>query len=274
MKKLYLLLVIAIPFNLLAQSETRVDSVDYYRKQLGVLWRNAIDSFRNSGEYKTAYTNFMNKVKVSNNYGSFTIFMDLVHSDFRQFNKMLAQDGFPPLEEIGYRVGFGFGRKFDHFMVDIYLASIGIGNRSKKGIERVSSSFSNAFLFDLGYDVLNSSKISLYPYAGISGRFSQIKYHKRSVANPNYTSITNMLSDGNDVQLESTRIGYQLGVGIDMTLFQNKARTSKTILFVKGGMNRPIWKDKYKHDDLPAYQPNIKNGDWMLTVGFKFAFKN
>lgn len=274
MKKLYLLLTIAIPFNLLAQTGEKTDSIDYYNKELNRLWKNAIDSFRNSEEYKTAYANYIAKVKTSNNYGAFTIFMDVAHSDYRQFNSMLAQDGFAPLDAISYRVGFGSSRKFDHFMVDIYLFTFGIGKASKKGNESVRASFSNVFQFDLGYDVLNSSKISLYPFAGISGRFSQVKYQKKTIANPNYTSITNMLSDENNVSLESTRIGYQLGVGLDLTLFQSKSKISKTIFFVKGGMNRPIWKDKYKRDDIPSYQPNIKNGDWIITTGFKFAIKN
>jgi len=141
------------------------------------------------------------------------------------------------------------------------------------GKESVTTSLSNMLQFDLGYAVLNKERVSIYPYAGIALRFSSITYKKRSDPNPNYTSLANMHTDENHVRLESTRLGYQYGVGIDYAFGYNRSKTYKTILFLKAGVNRPFKADKYKSDGIPDYQPHIKQGDWLLTVGFKFATK-
>jgi hypothetical protein len=277
MRKLYLLILSAIPCSLLAQSEKQkkpVDSITYYQNEMTRMYREIIDSFHNSEAYQSAYANYRDQLKKSKGYTSFIIFMDVFHADYKQFNAMLAQDGFPPLNETGFRIGFGGSRRINQFIVDLYLMAIGLNNKTSRGIETVKTNFSNLLHFDLGYDFLNKSWLGIYPYGGLSLRFSSVRYEKKAIANPDYTSIVNMLSDQNIVSLESTRIGYQLGVGFDVPLFQSKDKLRKTILFIKAGTNRPFGKDKYKHNDIPDYQPDIKQGDWMITVGFKFANKN
>src|SRR5687767_5105320 len=101
-KKLYLALLILIPCLLQAQRERikpQQDSLAIYQRELDSLYRQALDSLRTSEAYMRALgkvDKFSRKIK---GYSGFTIFLDALHSDYGQFNEMLAQEGFPPLEE-------------------------------------------------------------------------------------------------------------------------------------------------------------------------------
>ena len=52
-----------------------------------------------------------------------------------------------------------------------------------------------------------------------------------------------------------------------------KERTFKTIFFIKADVNKPIKIDTYKSDGIPDYKPEIKQGDWLLSLGIKFGNK-
>lgn len=276
MKYFYLFLALLIPFIADAQSDRKkpkTDSLSYYQGELGRLWRANRDSFEKSEPYVAATAGYKRHLKHSNDYTSFTLFFDVFGADYRQLNNMLARDGFPALEETGGRFGFGTSHKIGRVMVDMYFIVAGFSNKSQKGNEKISTSFSNVFQCDFGYDLLKSKIFSLYPYGGLALRISTLKYEEKGVHNPNYTSIADMVIGGKSMSMESTRIGYQLGVGFDLNLWQNKERTTRNILFIKGGMNRPMWKDKFSIGELPDYNAGIKQGQWIITVGMKFGSK-
>ena len=276
MKNFYFCFLFSIPFIATAQNDKKekTDSASYYSAELGKLWRATIDSFHHSEAYLSAQAGYKRSLKKSKDYGAFVIFMDLFHSDYRQFNGMIAQDGFAPINDLGGRVGFGHSQKSGRAIVDMYFIVAGLNNRSEKDREKIKTTFSSLLHVDLGYDLLNKQWMSIYPYGGLSMRISTIEYEKSALLNPSYTSITNMLSDKNIVNLSSVRAGFQLGLGIDLTLAQSRDKASKTIFFIKGGTNRPFWKDRYRYNDIPAYNPGMRQGDWIITFGIKLAGKN
>jgi hypothetical protein len=275
-KYCYFLLALLIPFIAEAQSDRNkqeTDSLKYYNGELNKLWLANMDSLVKSEPYIAALAGKKRHLKLSGDYTAFTLFFDVFGADYGQLNSMLAQDGFPALEEAGGRFGFGISVKSGRGMVDLYFIVAGFSNKSEKGNERISTSFSNVFHMDAGYDLLQSKIFSLYPYAGISLRISRLKYEEKGVHNPDYTSIADMVIGGKSTSMESTRPGYQLGVGFDVNLWQNTEKTSRNILFIKGGMNRPMWKDKFSVGELPDYNAGIKQGQWIITVGMKFGSK-
>lgn len=274
MKYFYLLLALAIPFISEAQTKNETDSLQYYQNELGQLWRANRDSFVRTEAYQSATAGYKRHIKMSNDYAAFTIFFDVYGADYSQLNAMLAADGFPALNETGGRIGFGSSHKVGRIMIDLNLLVAGLSNKSEKGNEKISTSFSNVLHFDLGYDLLKSRVVSLYPYGGLALRISTLKYTEKGVHNPNYTSIADMVIGGKEVSMESTRIGYQLGIGFDFTIWQNKEKTTRNMLFIKAGMNRPLWKDKFSIGELPNYNAGIKQGQWIITAGFKFATRN
>lgn len=277
MKYFYLLLIISIPFAATAQTgqkNAETDSLEYYSREMGEVMRAIRDSMLRSEKYLAAKAGYKRHVVHSRDYGGFTIFMDVFGADYRELNRMLAADGFPPINDVGGRFGFGISYKQNRGMVDLFYIVAGLNNRSEKDNKKITTSFTNLLQFDVGYDLLNSGLFSLYPYAGLSARISNISYEEKGVHNPNYTSIADMVIGGKTTNLSSTRLGYQLGVGFDFTLWQDKERTARNMLFVKAGINRPAWRDKFRKGDLPEYNAGIKQGTWILSIGFKFAGKN
>lgn len=277
MKYFYLLLLLSISFISEAQPDSKkkpADSLQYYSSEMATVHRAIRDSLLKSERYLAALAGYKRHVVHSRDYGAFTVFMDVFGSDYRQLNSMLAQDGFPAINDVGGRVGFGVSFKEGHGMIDLFYVVAGLNNKSVKDNKEITTSFTNLLQFDLGYDLLNSNKFSIYPYGGLSLRISNISYEEKGVQNPNYTSIADMVIGGKTTSLSSTRLGYQLGVGFDFTLWQNKERTSRNMLFIKAGMNRPAWRDKFQKGELPAYNAGIKQGQWIISIGFKFASKS
>jgi hypothetical protein len=265
-----------IPFFANSQSNKKgrlVDSTEYYQKEIGKLWRQNFDSLRKSKKYLSLRSNVVKAIQKRNDYTGLVLYTDIAHSDYKTFNSTLSQNGFSELNPIAIRLGLGISHKRGNAMYDMYFGTVGFGNKATKNNERIRTSFSNLFQFDFGIDILNVEQVSFYPFGGLSLRFSELKYHRSGDPNSNYTFLSNMRTDENSVSLESTRLGYQYGVGFDYAFAYNKERTYKTIVFIKAGVNKPFKMDTYKSEGIPDYNPQIKQGDWLLSIGFKFGNK-
>ena len=249
-----------------------IDSVKYYRQELGKIWRHAFDSLRKSEQVIFLQKEYTRHIARSNNYTAFMLYFDWVHSDYTGLNSSIAQSGFPALNAYSPRFGLGIGHKHGRMLYDFYFVTFGLNNKSKNAGRTIKTNVSNFFQVDIGVDLLKSGVVSLYPFAGLSARSSSLSYSAPTQSNPNFTNISNVIIANTSASAYSSRIGYQAGMGIDLSLGGNKDHTYKTILFVKGGTSQPFKKDKYTIEGH-TYDPGVKQADWLVTVGFKFAGK-
>jgi hypothetical protein len=246
------------------------DSSGYYQNQLWEMRRAALDSLSKTPAYKEIEEKIKNYHYPTNDYSSFVLFMDATHTDYSNFNKSIAQDGFPPMDPVNPRFGFGISMKSDWAIIDVYYLTMGTNATSKKGEEKIRSSLTNFLQVDLGYDFIDSRWISMYPYAGLSFRVASLSYYKPDEINPNFTNITNVLVNHQSISSSSLRIGYQAGLGIDVVVERDKKNSSATVLFIKAGTLGGIGKERHKFSGL-RYEPGIKRGDWNISVGVKFT---
>lgn len=264
----FVIILALITFPTIAFSQKRrdvdYDSSRYYQKQILKAYKQAIDSL----EKTELFMNYLQFQKRNNNYEGQTFFFNVLHSNYNQFNNSIALSGFDKLKPISYGFGFGYDSKFKHVISD-FAISVVFPNTSKKGDETISSSLFN-ILFDMGYDVLNSNNVSVYPYAGLSARFSALSYTNKGTVNPSYNNISDLLLKSENVNTASIRLGYQLGVGLDVAVSHKKDGNRSLLLFVKAGINQPFAKDRFKIQNI-TYNPQINKGDWMLSVGIKFV---
>jgi len=273
MRKFSLLFLLIPLFSLSQNRSADIDSVRFYSKELYRLRKQADDSLKASIAYREALAGIERHRRKSNNYAGFVLFSGIVHSNFTTLNQSLVQNGFTPLNSICPQFGVGISSKSDETIFDFYFM-VGSGTKeSKKGEEKISFSLLNAFQMDIGFDLLKSKTISFYPFVGLSFRETTLNYDKPVQLNTNFTSISNMVINDQSVVLNSGRLGYQAGLGFDVILGENKKHTTNKVLFVKGGTNRPVWKDKYSFHGL-NYDPHIKSGDWVISFGIKFGNKN
>lgn len=269
MKRFILSLVLAIPIICFAQSNTYpVDSLRELQIKLNRLQRATLDSLYHTEEYQQTLDRIRELRKHSKNYTGTALFLDIIHSNFDKFNTVIKQKGFSGMTSEAFRVGFGVANKNGRSMYDIYFIIAGFAHESEKDNEKIKFTVSNAIQMDWGFDVLDAKMFSLYPYAGISLRFTSLRYDKPAQLNSSFTDITDFVINDQSVDASAIRLGYQAGLGFDVRL--SKAQPLSSILFFKFGMNRPVGRDRYKIHST-TYDPHIKSGTWVLSVGFKFG---
>lgn len=276
MQKIYFFLFL-LPLVAKSQSN-KVDSAWYYQHEMSKMLRAAQDSVMNLEEYKLLERNFRRAESKSNDYVAFSLFTEVAHADYRDFNKSITASGFPALDEYFARIGFGISGKDGHLMYNVYYAIFGINNTSTHNGAKIKTSSNDVFYFDLGYDLLKSNTFSLYPYAGLSLRSSTLRYVKDAEMNQDFTNVTDIIINDQSVKTSSTKVGYHAGIGFDIRLSRYKyEETSKTVrggnipstLFFRFGTNLPIGKETYNINGT-KYKPGIRQGDWGITVGIKF----
>lgn len=273
MKKTILTFVFFYPLLLLAQRPAyQTDSLNYYMQRVVDMRRAVFDSLSNSADYQGYLRRIGELRKKSNNYNGTVLLFDLFHSNFSGLNKAITQHGFPRMTELSLRVGFGVTAKKGRAMYDIYFYTGGLRHESQKGDERVLFSASNALEMNWGIDLLHSRGFSIYPYGGFSLRFSTLRFTKPAVLNPSFTDITNIISNESSVRSTTTRLGYQAGLGFDCQVNKQKDQGA-TFLFAKFGVNRPFGRERFRISGV-TYDPGIKSGDWLLSVGVKFTMRD
>jgi hypothetical protein len=273
MKKIFLMAVLA-PLLSLSQEKYKnksTDSLEYYKRELSQLYRKSHDSLRASAVYREAWAGINRHMTSSDRYFAFVLFMGVTNADLDKFNQDISRSGFEKMKSTVPSVGLGFSAQIRRTMIDFYVFNAGFPAKSKKGDETVKFNLVNFFQFDLGYDVIKSKSVGLYPYAGISIRAASLSYSKPMEMNPAFTNISDFVLNDRSIDFSSSRIGYQAGLGFDVTIAENNY--SKKVLFVKGGLNRPIGGEKFESKEL-KYDPQIKSGIWGITFGIKFADKS
>lgn len=271
MKQILSIVLLIFPLFVAAQTKKNKqpkDSLRYYETQIVKLQKDSWDSLKQSQTYVQLQDN-INRLRMKYKTASGAIFSgECMHSNYDDFNKSIEADGFPAMQETSLRLGFGFFMKEKRGVFEFFFVNGGLANKSKKGNEKIRAGMSNLFQMNFGYDLLNSNFLSIYPYAGLSLRSSYLKYKKPEQTNPLYTNITNLVITNQSVDQASMRIGCQFGLNIDFMLLKPGPKKEGLALFVRGGMDQPLWKDRYKIYGV-KYDPGIKHGDWLVGFGIK-----
>jgi hypothetical protein len=280
MKKILFLIIILFPLALSAQKQRKPkpsketeDSIGYYNMQLGMLWRRAYDSMRASDSFKIYRERRDYHAARSNNYSAFVLYLDFMHTDYSAYNKILAAKGFTNMDHTSARLGFGISTKQGRLMSDLNFITFGFNTKSEKGDEEIKSRLTSVLEVNMGIDLLKSQSVSIYPYAGLGLRISDLEYSKPTQTNPVYTDISDIIINKQSINASRVSLGYQAGIGFDFTIDNDITHTQRTILFVKAGINRPFKETSYKIEGI-KFKPGIIQGDWLITIGVKFAGRN
>ena len=272
MKYLVLLIMLAAQADVAAQNSParKIDSAAFYQREMGKLRRKLYDSLISSEEFQALSKKYQSVISKTDNYTAFTLFTEILAADFTRFNKSIANSGFSPLSGPVVRFGMAISNKKNRTVVDFSFFSLDLGKKTVKSDEKIRAFFSNALLLDIGYDLIQSPKINIYPYAGLSMRTANIYYTKPVTGNPSFTDISNLVQNNQNATASYVKLGYQAGVGFDFMLKQRKElRNAGTMVFIKAGTNGVIGKETYSTETVD-YHPGIKYGKWAITTGLKF----
>jgi hypothetical protein len=247
---------------------TPKDSIDYYRKAIHNIYKKAFDSLRQSDEYKVAVERFHHHLHLSNGYGSFTFVGNVAQASYDVLNKDIAQSGFSSLKGPQVGLGFGFTREYRNRWILDFFVMTSADNKSEKGDSSFSISFRNVPQINIGYDFIKSPKVNIYPYAGLAGRVTDLKYQQPNQVNSNPTSIVDIMQKEGQTEVTKYSLSYQAGVGVDVVVSENE-RGIGTMLFLKGGTDGIIGSRTWNIHGV-KYDADIKQGAWNLALGVKF----
>ena len=263
-----LLLLTTLSRTAQAQVTPPKDSIDYYSKVIRAIYKKAFDSLRQSDDYKEAIERFHHHLHLSNGYGSFTFVGNVAQASYDILNKDIAQSGFPALKGPQVGLGFGFTREYrNRWILDFFIMT-GVDNTSEKGDSSFQVSFRNVPQINIGYDFVKSPKVNIYPYAGLAGRVTDLKYKQPNQVNSNPTSIVDIMQKEGQTEVTKYSLSYQAGVGVDVVLSENE-RGSGIMFFLKGGTDGIIGSRTWNIHGV-KYDADIKQGAWNLAFGVKF----
>ncbi len=282
--RLLILLMLLLPVAMYAQrypqphpptTKKKVDSIDYYDVRMRSMEKFAdsirtqlLDSVRQTTAYKELQAKRNTLIQRSDRYFSFNFFGEAAGADFDKLNSTLVPKGFSKMSNGIFRLGIGVTYKEKALLFDIGYVIGGFSEVAKRGDDKVKASFSSFLQVDVGYDFFKSPGFNLYPYAGLALRMSKLQYSTSSQTNNTYTDITDIVDNNRSVSDNIYRLGYQAGIGFEISLLKDAGKNNGEMLFVKLGTNGIVGKERYKMQGV-SYDPGIRYGKWIVTVGCK-----
>lgn len=274
MKKLQLLIVLIFPVIVFAQHQQNTDSTEYYEKQVKNLIIQTIKDLKQSANYQQAQSSLVNYNKKHNNYLAFSIYGSYHKNDIADFNNSIKANGFSEMKDNAAGIGIAMSMKRKANIIDFNFFNTTIPNKVVNPITNQEISLTTFEIVQLqyGYAIVNTKSITVYPFAGIGFRNSQITLKNTQLINPSGTNISNYVITPTRVFSTSMKASYQLGLGIDIKLGDNKQGDKTTFLFAKAGINNTIGDENFKIDDF-KYNPNVKLSMLQVALGLKFAIR-
>jgi hypothetical protein len=199
------------------------------------------------------------------------LFTEALSTDLTTLNAAIAKDGFGPLSNAPYwRVGLGLSHKgYNGIMFDFNYIILGFNRVIHNGSEKITANVSELFGVQLGYAVINCRKFTVYPYAGLDLRISNLSYDKPSVVNPVFNSIASIVQNNRSASGGQTHVSYEAGLGIDWVIHENEKSHGGTMLFGKFGTTGIFGDETYSVSGVDL-KTGIKYGVWAAQIGFKF----
>ncbi|MFY7964662.1 MAG: hypothetical protein ACOVO1_07180 [Chitinophagaceae bacterium] len=274
MKKLQLLIALIFPVIAFAQYQQNTDSSEYYEKEVKKLIIQAIKDLKQSTKYQEAQSSLVKHNKMHNNYLAFSIYGSYHKNDIVDFNNSIKASGFSEMKNKAAGIGLAMSMKRNASLVDINFLNMTIPNKVVNNTTNQEISLSTFELVQMqyGYAIINTNSITMYPFAGIGLRNSQITLKNQQIINPSGINISNYVVTPQSVFSTSMKVSYQLGLGVDIKLGDNKNGDKTTFLFTKVGINNTIGDEKFKIDDF-KYNPNVKLSMLQVLLGLKFAIR-
>ncbi len=265
----YVILCLFLSSAVTAQSKNQAsDSINYYQKQLGKLFKASRDSLYNNTEFKELSERIRSLKNKTDDYSAFILYTSVYGIDFKKFNSDISRSGFNAFSGSMYSIGFGFSGKKKRQIFDFELASFGIRKKEKKEMESISINSSSFFFTTWGYDIVKSGKINIYPYVGIGVAGIDLKYESPAALNDTFSNITTIIKNDRSLIASHLPLSYKVGLGIEYVL-SDKLNSGGTIFFCKAGTTRPFRKRGFDIEGID-YDPTFNFGALNLSVGFKF----
>lgn len=246
------------------------DSLQYYNSRLTRLYNRVWDSLKLDDSARYYRQQIKRAHERSKRYTAVSIFGGLEGADYSAFNTAIAKDGFPAISGPSVQFGAGYSNQgYNGWMLDLNFLVADFGRTVNNGDASISTGSLETLNIQLGYAVINPPRFTIYPYVGITARFSTLNYDTPDTANSGFNSIASLVQNDRSVHGTSANLGYQAGLGADWIVYYNEKTRGGIILFGKIGTDHTFNDVTYLISNV-TYDPGIHYGDWVAQVGVKF----
>ena len=175
----------------------------------------------------------------------------------QSLNDALQNEGLAELNPIAFSYNLGFTRFNEKFVTNfdfISFRAYGQKNQNKSTFRGLGISF------DLGYQILRTEKMSLYPYVNLSSIQNRFETHQQSNAGSFSAIYAQQLVERTFSR--DFEFGAALGLSYQIRLAQND------LLRVGGGYNFRFWQpfDWYHQLENKVDFPKVDNSGWELGI--------
>ena len=207
MKYLFLALLLSSTIHAKAQSPNQKlpnDSVRYYQKELGKLWKNTYDSLKNSERYKDLQRKLDPKNRQKNVTVELLVNLGLYYTDFKNLNSRLKSIGQEEIKTMVPSAGASLAIGYPIMTYGLELAGYVFDNStaSFKGVHG---------RFFIATNVFKKSRIALNPQIGYAGSFLNMFIHKSS-PQTNFNDL--FITQANTIQLNHSQSYLDFALGL------------------------------------------------------------
>ncbi len=218
------------------------DSLHVYNERLNRLYDRVWDSLKLNDSAKFYRRQIRQAHEQSKEYTAFVFFLGAEAVNYSAFNSAIAKDGFGPMHGPVWQIGFGFSHQgYNGIIFDLNYFVVGLGSNIQNGDATITTSTIDYLQLQLGYAIINSKRLTIYPYAGLFGRSSSLQYAATDSLNSNYNSVASLIHNSRNINVSTTHLGSQAGVGVDWVVAYHEKTRGGAILFTKFGDVGDFW---------------------------------
>lgn len=181
-----------------------------------------------------------------NDYASVTYISDLIYFDYGRLRQELINEGFDDFGATSVlpSIGVGFTVRGNRWLAE-YSFNIFIGSKKTSDGKSVKVDGANLLNFYLGYDILNTRRVALYPLIGINQQFTDIHLKREPSSTSTMSSVFSVEDEYTNLRIRrnSWRIGPALE--LDFRLGNLKTRNG-AVIGIRCGLNYSFYEGAYK----------------------------
>lgn len=211
--------------------------------------------------------NFINTDTSS--YFAFTLYLEHIPGDYGQLLQELQANGFDTSEGA---TGFGYGFTVKkRRLIHEFVFNIMWGDKMKSSDNETVQVRGASFLsYMFGFDLLNSSKFSLYPFVTLSHQSSELQYKRDNSGGVSYNNFLDIPTDVSEITIRNNMLRAGFGGELDYYLPKSN-RKGGVIIGFRYGVNTTLVEGSYKFDDEKIdYDPKISLRDSYFTFVIRF----
>lgn len=220
--------------------------------------RERVDSLYQASKLDSLYQLSQHVERNPGDYEAITFLVDLMNLDYGRLRQELVNAGF---DDVGATsvipsIGLGFTNRKKRWVVE-YNLNIFIGNKKTSAGRSVKVDGASLLNLYLGYDVLNTRRVALYPLVGINQQYTEIHLEREPTSALTFPGLFTVEDEFSNLLIRKNSWRAGPAIELDFRLGPLSNRAGFTV-GVRYGLNYTLHDGPYKvNGNKIDYDPGI-----------------